>query len=78
MIYRQHTIFSVYCQVQASLAATESQLTEAKKQYDIMLEGKKIELSKHLKELSLKNDQVLRFFQLYPVWHFAISITSDS
>lgn len=46
-------------QVQASLAATECQLTEAKKQYDIMLEGKQIELSKHLKELSHRNDQAI-------------------
>lgn len=30
-----------------------------KKQYDLMLEGEKIELSKHLKELSLKNDQAI-------------------
>ena len=29
-----------------------------------MLEGEKIELSKHLEELSLKNDQVLHFYQL--------------
>ncbi|KAG8082174.1 hypothetical protein GUJ93_ZPchr0014g47544 [Zizania palustris] len=46
-------------QAQASLAATECQLSEAKKKYDLMLEGKKIELSKHLKELSLKNDQAI-------------------
>jgi hypothetical protein len=46
-------------QVEASLAATECQLIEAKKQYDLMLEGKQVELSKHLIELSLKNDQVL-------------------
>jgi len=46
-------------QVEASLAATECQLNEAKKQYDLMLEGKQIELSKHLKELSLKNDQAI-------------------
>ncbi|CAD6263512.1 unnamed protein product [Miscanthus lutarioriparius] len=43
-------------QVEASLSATECQLSEAKKQYDLMLEGEKIELSKHLEELSLKND----------------------
>jgi len=30
-----------------------------------MLEGKQIELSKHLKELSLKNDQVSYFYWLY-------------
>ncbi|KAF8714919.1 hypothetical protein HU200_027457 [Digitaria exilis] len=46
-------------QVEASLTATECQLSEAKKQYDLMLEGKQMELSKHLKDLSLKNDQAI-------------------
>ncbi|RRT75522.1 hypothetical protein B296_00000541 [Ensete ventricosum] len=45
-------------QVQALLAAAEAKLKEAKIQYDLMLEGKQLELSKHLKELSQKNDQV--------------------
>ena len=54
--------FQSIIQVEASLAATECQLNEAKKQYDLMLEGKQIELSKHLKELSLKNDQVSYFY----------------
>nr|CAE04367.1 OSJNBa0027G07.1 [Oryza sativa Japonica Group] len=58
-VEREKNLEEQKLQVQASLAATESQLTEAKKQYDIMLEGKKIELSKHLKELSLKNDQAI-------------------
>ncbi|KAM0936917.1 hypothetical protein DsansV1_C26g0193681 [Dioscorea sansibarensis] len=44
---------------QASLAASECKLAEASKQYDLMLEGKQIELSKHLKDLSLRNDQAI-------------------
>lgn len=32
---------------------------EERKQFDQMLEGKQLELSKHLKELSQRNDQVL-------------------
>ncbi|XP_072989861.1 synaptonemal complex protein ZEP1-like isoform X2 [Typha latifolia] len=44
-------------QIQVSLTAAESRLTEAKKQYDLMLEGKQLELSRHLKELSQRNDQ---------------------
>ncbi|XP_006652351.1 synaptonemal complex protein ZEP1 [Oryza brachyantha] len=58
-VEREKNLEEQKLQVQASLAATESQLTEAKKRYDTMLEGKKIELSKHLKELSLKNDQAI-------------------
>ncbi|KAK8930866.1 Synaptonemal complex protein 2 [Platanthera zijinensis] len=46
-------------EVQTSLIAAECKLTEAKKQYDMMLEGKQLELSKHLKELSQKNDQAI-------------------
>lgn len=46
-------------QVQESLVSAEMKLREAKKQYDLMLGGKKLELSKHLKDLSQKNDQVL-------------------
>lgn len=41
------------------LTAAESRLTEAKKQYDLMLESKQLELSRHLKDLSQRNDQVL-------------------
>ncbi|KAI8000810.1 Synaptonemal complex protein ZEP1 [Camellia lanceoleosa] len=32
---------------------------DAKKQYDLMLESKQLELSRHLKELSQKNDQAI-------------------
>uniref|UniRef100_A0ACD5V7B1 Uncharacterized protein n=1 Tax=Avena sativa TaxID=4498 RepID=A0ACD5V7B1_AVESA len=58
-IEREKSLEEQKLQVQASLAATECQLTEAKKQYDVMLVGKQIELSKHLKELSLRNDQAI-------------------
>ncbi|THG06216.1 hypothetical protein TEA_019801 [Camellia sinensis var. sinensis] len=34
-------------------------ITNAKKQYDLMLESKQLELSRHLKELSQKNDQAI-------------------
>ncbi|KAK9270469.1 hypothetical protein L1049_026049 [Liquidambar formosana] len=44
---------------QSLLAATESKLAEAKKQYDLMLESKQLELSRHLKEISQKNDQAI-------------------
>ncbi|KAF3519165.1 hypothetical protein DY000_02064218 [Brassica cretica] len=41
------------------LAAAETKLLEAKKQYDLMLENKQMELSRHLKELSQRNDQAI-------------------
>ncbi|ERN14620.1 synaptonemal complex protein ZEP1 isoform X1 [Amborella trichopoda] len=44
-------------EMQASLAAAECSLTDAKKQYDLMLEGRQLELIKHLKEISQRNDQ---------------------
>ncbi|KAL5705256.1 hypothetical protein ACHQM5_023585 [Ranunculus cassubicifolius] len=46
-------------EIQTSLALAENTLTEAKKQYDLMLESKQMELSKHLKEISLRNDQAI-------------------
>ncbi|CAK9154260.1 unnamed protein product [Ilex paraguariensis] len=46
-------------EVQALLVDAESKLTEAKKQYDQMLESKQLELSRHLKEISQKNDQAI-------------------
>lgn len=46
-------------QNQALLDAAESKITETKKQYDLMLETKQLELSRHLKEISQRNDQVL-------------------
>ncbi|MQL81909.1 hypothetical protein Taro_014370 [Colocasia esculenta] len=46
-------------EIQASLASAECGLREAKKQYDLMLETKQLELSRHLKEISLRNDQAI-------------------
>ncbi|XWS25279.1 hypothetical protein CRYUN_Cryun27aG0055700 [Craigia yunnanensis] len=44
---------------QAMLTAAESKLVEARKQYDVMLESKQLELSRHLKEMSQRNDQAI-------------------
>ncbi|KAE8056901.1 hypothetical protein FH972_013633 [Carpinus fangiana] len=44
---------------QVLLTAAESKLADAKKQYDQMLESKQLELSRHLKELSQRNDQAI-------------------
>ncbi|KAK3230876.1 hypothetical protein Dsin_002757 [Dipteronia sinensis] len=44
---------------QALLTAAESKLAQAKKQYDLMLESKQLELSRHLKEISQRNDQAI-------------------
>ncbi|KAK1555616.1 hypothetical protein Q3G72_029027 [Acer saccharum] len=44
---------------QALLTAAESKLAEAKKQYDLILESKQLELSRHLKEISQRNDQAI-------------------
>ncbi|XP_071698726.1 synaptonemal complex protein 1-like [Rutidosis leptorrhynchoides] len=41
------------------LVEAEGNLTEAKKQYDQMLNSKQIELSRHLKEISQRNDQAI-------------------
>lgn len=41
------------------LTAAERKLAELGKQYDVMLESKQIELSRHLKELCQRNDQVV-------------------
>ncbi|KAH1216106.1 Synaptonemal complex protein 2 [Glycine max] len=41
------------------LTAAESKLSEAKKQYDQMVENKQLELSRHLKEISQRNDQAI-------------------
>lgn len=65
----------VYClQIQASLTTTEAELTEAKRQYDMMLEVKQLELSKHLKDLCQKNDQVIikSLFKLILVFDLTI------
>ncbi|KAJ1411355.1 Synaptonemal complex protein 2 [Sesbania bispinosa] len=44
---------------QSLLTAAESKLSEARKQYDQMVENKQLELSKHLKEISQRNDQAI-------------------
>lgn len=49
------------------LTNAESKLTEARKQYDQMLVNKQSELSKHLKEISQRNDQVLQITGYLPV-----------
>ncbi|XP_050904993.1 synaptonemal complex protein 1 [Lathyrus oleraceus] len=41
------------------LTASESKLAEARNQYNQMVEDKKLELSKHLKEISQRNDQAI-------------------
>ncbi|KAF7140983.1 hypothetical protein RHSIM_Rhsim06G0082300 [Rhododendron simsii] len=46
-------------ELQAALVDAESKLSEAKMQYDSMLESKQLELSRHLKELSQRNDQAI-------------------
>ncbi|KAI3985691.1 hypothetical protein MKX01_030605 [Papaver californicum] len=46
-------------EIQASLAAAGNTLAETKKQYDLMLESKQLELSKHLMEISERNDQAI-------------------
>ncbi|KAF6148740.1 hypothetical protein GIB67_019348 [Kingdonia uniflora] len=46
-------------EVQTSLAAAETTLMETKKQYDLMLESKQLELTKHIKEISQRNDQAI-------------------
>ncbi|CAK7347138.1 unnamed protein product [Dovyalis caffra] len=44
---------------QASLTAAESKLIKEKKQHDMMLESKQLELSRHLKEISQRNDEAI-------------------
>ncbi|MCL7040848.1 hypothetical protein MKW94_013973 [Papaver nudicaule] len=58
-IQREKLLEDQKTEIQASLAAAESTLSETKKQYDLMLESKQLELSKHLKEISQRNDQAV-------------------
>lgn len=44
---------------QALLVAAEIKLSDAKRQHDTMLESKQMELSRHLKEISHRNDQAI-------------------
>ncbi|CAH8356137.1 unnamed protein product [Eruca vesicaria subsp. sativa] len=46
-------------EVKELLAAAETKLLEANKQHALMLENKQLELSRHLKELSQRNDQAI-------------------
>nr|XP_043610816.1 synaptonemal complex protein 1-like isoform X2 [Erigeron canadensis] len=46
-------------EAQKLLADAEGSVVEAKKQYDQMLISKQLELSKHLKEISQRNDQAI-------------------
>ncbi|CAA0809927.1 Synaptonemal complex protein 1 [Striga hermonthica] len=46
-------------EITIALANAESKLEEARKQHDHMLESKHLELSKHLKEISQRNDQAI-------------------
>ncbi|KAL1543873.1 synaptonemal complex protein 1-like isoform X4 [Salvia divinorum] len=56
---REEQIGNQKAEVMASLVDTESKLQEAKKEYNHMLESKHLELSKHLKEISQRNDQAI-------------------
>lgn len=58
----QFYIYLRFCnllQNKALLTSAESRLVEDKKQYDLMQESKQLELSRHLKNISQRNDQVL-------------------
>ncbi|XP_024973139.1 synaptonemal complex protein 1-like [Cynara cardunculus var. scolymus] len=46
-------------ETQKLLVEAEGNVADAKKQYDQMLESKQLELSRHLKEISQKNDQAI-------------------
>ncbi|CAH1429028.1 unnamed protein product [Lactuca virosa] len=46
-------------EAQKSLVEAEGKLAEAKKEYNQMLESKQLELSRHLKEISQRNDQAI-------------------
>ncbi|XP_042025485.1 synaptonemal complex protein 1-like [Salvia splendens] len=56
---REEQIGNQKAEVMASLADTESKLQEAKKEYNHMFESKHLELSKHLKEISQRNDHAI-------------------
>lgn len=58
-------LYKVFSQIQSQLVTAEGKLGEAKKQYDAMLESKQSELSRHLKEISQRNDQVISSFLGY-------------
>jgi len=53
----------VFSQIEGLLVSVESELGEAKKKDDAMLESKQSDLSRHLKEISNRNDQVAYFIR---------------
>ncbi|KAF3793736.1 Synaptonemal complex protein [Nymphaea thermarum] len=57
MVGLSHSWCHLFLQVQSSHSAVECSLAEAKKQYEMMLEAKQLELMRHLKEISQRNDQ---------------------
>ncbi|KAJ1700154.1 hypothetical protein LUZ63_008666 [Rhynchospora breviuscula] len=59
LVEREKQLEEKISKFQASLTTTEAELSEAKRQYDMMLEVKQLELSKHLKDLCQKNDQAI-------------------
>ncbi|KAK7275766.1 hypothetical protein RIF29_16888 [Crotalaria pallida] len=46
-------------QIIENQSAAENKLSEARKQYDQMVENKQLEISRHLKEISLRTDQAI-------------------
>ncbi|KAM6543913.1 hypothetical protein CsatB_008360 [Cannabis sativa] len=60
---RETKLEEQFTENQVLLATAESRLAEARKQYDVMLESKQLELSRHLKELSQRNDQAINDIQ---------------
>lgn len=61
-------------QIEESLTDAETKLSEAKKQYDQMLENKQLELSRHLKEISQKNDQVKTSITIFHIFGKFLSL----
>lgn len=63
-------------QSQGLLIAAESKLAELRKQYDVMPESKQIELSRHLKELSHRNDWVVAwpFSNYQPIYSWGVVV----
>ncbi|KMT19867.1 hypothetical protein BVRB_1g009160 isoform A [Beta vulgaris subsp. vulgaris] len=56
---KEKQLETLKAEIKAQLVTAESKLGEAKKQYDVMLESKQSELSRHLKEISQRNDQAI-------------------
>ncbi|KAL8136937.1 hypothetical protein V2J09_002938 [Rumex salicifolius] len=56
---REKCLENQKAEIQTLLVTAESKFSDAKKQYDSMLDNKQLELSKHLKEISQRNDQAI-------------------